>query len=84
MAFHVSSERVDHNVRRLATLTGQSITDAIDTAVREKLRRLEPRSPDPNYVRDLMQMAERIRTKLRLDGRSADELVGYDKDGLPG
>jgi antitoxin VapB len=84
MAFHVSSERVDQNVRRLANLTGQSLTDAIDAAVVEKIRRLEPRKPDPNYVRDLMEMAAKIRAKLNPDGRSADELIGYDEDGLPG
>jgi len=83
MAFHVSSERVDQNVRRLASLTGQSITEAIDTAVTEKIRRLEPRAPDPNYVRDLMEMSARIRAKLYPDSRSADELVGYDENGLP-
>ncbi len=84
MAFHVSSERVDRNVRRLAELTGQSITDAIDSAVTEKIRRLEPRKPDPNYVRDLMEMSAQIAKKLRPDSRTPDELVGYDENGLPG
>jgi len=84
MAFHVSSERVDQNVRKLADLTGQSITDAINDAVLDKIRRLEPRKPDPNYVRDLMEMSERIAKKLRPDGRTPDELVGYDENGLFG
>lgn len=83
MAFHVSSERVDQNVRRLAALTGQSITEAIDAAVTEKIHRLEPRTPDPNYVRDLMEMSAGIRAKLYPDFHSVDELVGYDENGLP-
>jgi antitoxin VapB len=83
MAFHVSSERVNQNVRKLAALTGQSITDAIDSAVIEKLRKLEPRRPDPNYVEDLMRMAGEIRAKLRPNGQTPDELLGYDENGLP-
>jgi antitoxin VapB len=83
MAFHVSSEIVDRHVRRLAALTGESITDAIDSAVMEKLRRLEPRKPDPNYVKDLKKMAEEIRRHLKPGLRSTDDLVGYDENGLP-
>lgn len=83
MAFHVSSKRVDEHVRRLAELTGQSITDAIDSAVVEKLGRLEPRRPDPNYVRDLMRMADDIGKNLRPGLKSTDDLVGYDENGLP-
>lgn len=82
MAFHVSSERVDQNVRRLAELTGQTITDAIDSAVVEKLRRLEPRRPDPNYVEDLKRMAHEICMHLRPGIKSTDDLVGYDENGL--
>lgn len=83
MAFHVSSERVDRNVRRLAKLTGQSLTEAIDAAVVEKLRRLEPRRPDPTYVEDLLRMAEEIRQHLRPGIKSTDDLIGYDENGLP-
>jgi antitoxin VapB len=83
MAFHVSSERVDQNVRRLATLTGLSLTDAVDSAVIEKLRKLEPRKPDPNYVEDLMRMADEIGKHLRPGIKSTDDLIGYDEHGLP-
>jgi hypothetical protein len=84
MAFHVSSERVDHNVRRLAALTGQSITDTIDWAVKEKLRLLEPRKPDPNYIEDLKRMAADIRAHLRPGLRSTDDADLYDENGLFG
>ena len=83
MAFHVSSEAVDKKVRRLAALTGQSITDTIDSAVTEKLRYLEPRKPDPNYVEDLMRMSDEIGRHLRPGIKSSDDLVGYDEYGLP-
>jgi antitoxin VapB len=83
MAFHISNDRVDQNVRRLAALTGQSITDAINSAVVEKLRKLEPRRPDPNYVDDLMRMADEIGKHLRPGIKSTDDLIGYDERGLP-
>ena len=83
MAFHVSSETVDKKVRRLAALTGQSITDTIDSAVTKELRRMEPRKPDPNYVEDLLRMADEIGKHVRPGIKSTDDLVGYDEYGLP-
>jgi antitoxin VapB len=83
MAFHVSNPEVDEHVRTLAELTGKTITEAIDDAVMEKLRRLRPRTPDPNYVRDLMRMAAEIRVHLKPGISSTDDLIGYDENGLP-
>jgi antitoxin VapB len=83
MAFHVSNPEVDEHVRALAELTGKTITEAIDDAVMERLRFLRPRTPDPNYVEDLMRMAAEIRVHLKPGIRSTDDLVGYDEDGLP-
>ncbi len=83
MAFHVSSEKVNRNVRRLAALTGQSLTEAIDGAVLDKIRLLQPREPDPDYVNDLMALSDRIGAMLKPDTRTLDELVGYGPDGLP-
>ena len=84
MAFHVSSERVDRNVRTLAALTGKSLTNAIDYAVLEQIRRLQPRRPDPTYIEDLLQMAAETRVSLKPGLCSTDDLIGYDEDGLPG
>jgi antitoxin VapB len=84
MAFHVSSGRVDEKVRRLAALTGQSITGAIEGAVTEKLRRLEPKKPDASYVNDLKQMAAEIRGALRPAPQAPDGADLYDENGLFG
>ena len=83
MAFHVSNSEVDEHVRALAELTGKTITQAIDDAVMEKLRLLEPRRPDPHYVEDLMRMADEIGKRLRPGIKSTDDLIGYDENGLP-
>ena len=82
MAFHVSSERVDKHVRTLARITGQSITDAIDDAVQEKIQRIRPRKIDKDYVRDLMRLTDQMASSLKPDKRSPDDLVGYDDAGL--
>ena len=82
MAFHVSSERVDRNVRKLARLTGKTITETIDSAVTDKLRLMEPRKPDPNYISDLKRMAEDMRCHLRPGLQSADDLELFDENGL--
>ena len=83
MAFHISNPEVDEHVRALAELTGKTITEAVDDAVMAKLRLLRPRMPDPNYVEDLMRMADEIGKHLRPGIKSTDDLIGYDENGLP-
>lgn len=67
-------------VRKLADATGESMTEAVAVAVRERLERIER----DFRVDEVLAMAKEIRDRLPpgyLD-QDFDDLL-YDKDGLP-
>jgi antitoxin VapB len=83
MAINIKDAEADQLARRLATLTGESITVAIKTAVRERIER-EERARGKASVEELLAIATRIAEAPNLDERSDDEILGYDERGLPG
>ena len=52
--------------------------DAVIEALREKLNRVLGRRPRRGLADDLEQIAERCARLSVLDGRSADEILGFD------
>jgi antitoxin VapB len=80
MALSIKSDRADQLARELAALTGESITDAIITSLE---RRLEEERRDRRRRRSTDDLVERFRRLPVLDNRSADEIIGYDENGLP-
>ena len=60
-----------------------AVLPAAHDVVAERLRQTSPRLPDPAYVHDLIEISDRIAAMLHPDHRSAEELAGYDEDGLP-
>ena len=83
MALYIKDPEADQLARRLATLTGESITVAVKTAVRERIER-EERERGKASVDELMAIAKRIAEAPNLDDRTDDEILGYDERGLPG
>jgi antitoxin VapB len=83
MALNIKDAETDQLARRLATLTGESITGAIKTAVRERIEREERTRGKASYE-ELMAIAKRIASAPDRDTRAPDEILGYDERGLPG
>jgi antitoxin VapB len=80
MALSIKSERADRLARELASLTGESITDTVINSLERRLseeRRLRRRR------RSIDDLVERFQKLPVLDPRSADEIIGYDENGLP-
>ena len=82
MALNIKDRETDRLVRRLSTITGESITTAVKTAVRERIER-EERGRGKASVEELMAIARRIASAPDRDTRSPDEILGYDERGLP-
>jgi len=79
---NIRSAKVDELVQRLARLTGEDIETALERAIEERLSRVV--SPLPADRKAAMQSFFERASRLRiLDSRSADEIVGYDRSGLP-
>jgi antitoxin VapB len=83
MALNIKDERADRLVRELAAATGESLTTAITVSVTQRLERVRGAVPREQRAQALTRIAERSASRRVLDRRSADEILGYDADGLP-
>ncbi|MFO1038950.1 MAG: type II toxin-antitoxin system VapB family antitoxin [Geminicoccaceae bacterium] len=85
MALSLKDPETDRLAREVASLTGESLTMAIRTALAERLRRERlKRGEGPALARDLGMIARRCAALPVLDTRTDDEILGYDENGLPG
>jgi antitoxin VapB len=83
MALSLKDVETDRLAREVAALTGESLTVAIRTALAERLareRRRRGRSTD--LKTRLLTIGAACAALPEQDNRSADEIVGYDEDGL--
>ena len=83
MALNIKDPATDALARELAAQTGESITEAIRVAMTERLTRLRRQGSVPARAADLQRFIERGRQRATLDDRPAEELLGYDENGLP-
>jgi len=83
MALSIKHPEADRLARALSAETGESLTDAIIAALRERLTRTE-RARRRHLLRDaLLDIGRRCATLPVVDDRPADEIVGYDSAGVP-
>jgi antitoxin VapB len=82
MAILIKDKEADEMIRTLAERTGESITDAVKEAVRERLARF-PLSEDEIAARKrkLDAIIARARKLPIVDDRTADEIIGYNESG---
>lgn len=80
MALSIKSDRADQLARELANLTGESLTDAVLHSLEERLHRQRSQRRRARFVDDLVEQFNALPV---LDGRSSDDIIGYDEHGLP-
>lgn len=84
MALSIKNPDADRLARELALVTGESLTEAIVVSLRERLAR-ETAGKSADSLRDkILEIGRRSARHSTSDGRSADEIMGYDQHGLPG
>lgn len=69
--------------KRLASLTGESLTQAVKQAVRERLAQVEKTRRAIRLADELDHIALHCADLPRRDRRSAEQIIGYDERGLP-
>jgi antitoxin VapB len=79
VALSIKSAKADQLARDLASLTGESITDAVVLSLQARLESERRRRRD----RSLDDIVDRFGTLPLLDDRDPDDIVGYDEHGLP-
>lgn len=68
----------------LARRTGQTLTQAVKEALRERLAHERVSQTDKTrLVGRVMELARRASSRPVLDPRTPDEILGYDEQGLP-
>ena len=82
MAFSIKNDEADRLARQLTAVTGESLTEAVVRALRERLARQQFPTKRGSVGTDLANLAVEFSNLPVLDGRSADELLGYDQSGL--
>jgi antitoxin VapB len=83
MPLSIKSHEAGRLARLLAKKTGESLSSAIEHALRERLERLQHKQNAAVEVNRLLEIADRVAALPVLDDRTPDEILGYDENGLP-
>jgi antitoxin VapB len=83
MALSIKHDEADRLARELAATTGESLTEAVLNALRERVHREKGKRRTLRARDELRAIRERCRRLPVLDNRTPDEILGYDDSGLP-
>lgn len=80
MALNIKSPEAERDVRRLAELTGESLTEAMHKSVRERLERVarQSRTMDQDRWARVEAIVARAQAIPLAHDLSEDEILGYD------
>lgn len=83
MALSIKDPEADRLARELAARTGETLTEAIVVALRERLARETGRTRGVPLRDELAAIRRRCAALPVLDDRPIDVIVDYDEHGLP-
>lgn len=78
----INSARVTHLATELAAVTGEDMETAVVCALEERLARVARPAPT-EHGDEIDALFDRLEQMPVRDGRSPDEILGYDANGLP-
>lgn len=82
MALSIRNQHAEELAREIARLTGSNLTATIIEALEEKLERVKGSRMVDNQLDDILAIARRCSALPDLDTRNADEILGYDEQGI--
>ncbi len=83
MALNIRSPEVEALAGELARLTGETKTEAVTKAVRDRLERVKRGRHHRSLADELDVIGKQCAALPILDPRGPDEILGYDDHGLP-
>lgn len=83
VALSIKDPEADRLARELAARTGETLTEAVVVALRERLAREAGRTRSIPLCEELATIRRRCADLPVLDTRAGDEVIGYDQHGLP-
>jgi antitoxin VapB len=79
----IKHDEADRLARALARETSESLTEAVVTALRERLGRVRRPQRAKRLRAEIRAIQQRVAALPVFDARSADEILDYDEHGLP-
>ena len=84
MAIHIQDPETDRLARELSAATGESLTRAVNSALRERLRSVSaaPKKSKEEIIAAIEEITSKLAKLPVLDSRTPDEIIGYNDHGL--
>jgi antitoxin VapB len=82
MGMNIKSDDTHRRAKQLARITGETIAEAVDKAVTERLERLRRQRNRKALAAKLLKSGDQCSRLPVIDERSAEEML-YDDSGLP-
>jgi len=83
MPISIKNVKTEALARRLADLTGESITTAVQTAVSERYDRVRRERTGRSLTEELIEIGKQCAALPNISTMTDDELLGYDEFGAP-
>jgi antitoxin VapB len=83
MPLSIKNDGTERLAREVARETGESLTEAIQTALQERWERLKAKRRNRLLPAQLEDVLRRVDALPTLDSRPEDEILGYDEHGMP-
>jgi antitoxin VapB len=82
MSLNIKNDNTHRRAKELARLAGETMVEAVDRAIAERLERIRRRRNKGALVERLLEIGHECSSLPVLDKRSPEEML-YDKKGLP-
>lgn len=83
MALNIRNPETEQLALTLARMTGETKTQAVTQALRDRLARIRREQTRRSLADELDEIAVHCSRLPVLDPRPAEEILGYDESGLP-
>ena len=83
MALNIRNPETERLAAELARRTGESKTEAVTKALRDRLMRVRREVTKRSLADELEEIAKHCASLRIPDRRRADRILGYDRTGLP-
>jgi antitoxin VapB len=84
MPLNIRNKQTEQLATALAKLTGETKTEAVTQALRERLERTRRTRTKHRLSDEIEKIALRCAALPILDARHPDDIIGYDQHGIPG
>ncbi len=83
MPLSIKNEITERLARDLASKAGETLTEAIQKSLEERLARMKKRRASHVTIGQIEELLRRVDALPTLDSRPEDEILGYDEHGIP-